>query len=63
MAGNRQIANAGDEDPQDLWPLFVKIKPCLSSVLRDLANWNADRPKKIEAEEPISSRENNEGKR
>jgi hypothetical protein len=60
MECNRQIANAGDEDPQALWPLFVKIQPCLSSVLRDLANWNADRPKKIEVEGP-SSRENNEG--
>jgi hypothetical protein len=60
MECNRQIANAGDEDPQALWPLFVKIQPCLSSLLRDLANWNADRPKKIDVGGP-SSRENHEG--
>jgi hypothetical protein len=56
MEGNIQVGNVGDEDPQ-----ADQNRPCLSSLLQDLAHWNATRPK-TEVEEPSSS-ENNECKR
>jgi hypothetical protein len=41
---HRQVANyAGDASLQALWPLFVKLQPSLSSLLQDLANWDAAR--------------------
>lgn len=62
-----------DADPEvaALWPLFVKIQPSLTSLLHDLASWNADRLGKeairtddelvkIGVEEPCSS-ETNDG--
>ncbi|XP_059436321.1 ankyrin repeat-containing protein NPR4-like [Corylus avellana] len=42
-AFNGQEANAGDADPQALSSLLVKIQPYLTSLLQDLASWNADR--------------------
>jgi hypothetical protein len=58
------VANAGDADPQALSSLLVKILPYLTSLVEDLASWNADRlakkPRpgelvKIEVEVPLSS--------
>jgi hypothetical protein len=41
LTNHRQVANAGDASLEALWPLFVKIQPSLSSLLQDLANWDA----------------------
>jgi hypothetical protein len=40
---DRQVAKAGDASLEALWPLFVKLQPSLSSLLQDLANWDAAR--------------------
>ncbi|XP_059436359.1 ankyrin repeat-containing protein ITN1-like [Corylus avellana] len=57
----QEIANAGDASLEALWPLFVKIQPSLSSLLQDLANWDAPRllpaPKFDEAQENSSSQD------
>ncbi|XP_059438836.1 ankyrin repeat-containing protein ITN1-like isoform X3 [Corylus avellana] len=43
LTNRRRVANAGDASLEALGALLVKIQPSLSSLLQDLANWDAAR--------------------